>query len=480
MWLLAQELRVLEKFGGSDLANQTNINPLGFAIFAVCGLLLIALPRRWAALPCIFQTCMVSAAQQIVVAGLDFSLIRLMVICGFLRILLRREYASIRWQRVDGVILAFAAVRTVAYTIQRGGFDALTFQVGRTFEEVGLYFMFRCLIRNWDDLIGAIKGFVLISVPVAVAFVIENRTAHNAFSVFGGVPAITTMREGRLRCQGAFAHPIIAGCFWASMMPLAAALWWQGNFNRLLSILGCITFALIVVLCASSTPVMGIIFALVGAAMFFVRWWMRYVLIGVACLLVILHFSMKAPVWHLIARINISKGNTGYHRFQIIDNAIHRFTEWALVGTRSTAHWFWGGQDVTNHYVLEGVRGGFLTLVLFVTTIVLCFGAAGRLWRTWATNRSKMILAWALGVSLFVHCTNFIGVSYFGQAVLVWFLVLASLVSLDEQRALGPASIAPRPTRPRPARLGPIGFGPFNQPAATRIARPIARTEHSA
>jgi hypothetical protein len=240
------------------------------------------------------------------------------------------------------------------------------------------------------------------------------------------------MREGRMRCQGAFAHPIIAGCFWASLLPLAAALWWQGAANRMWAILGSITFVGIVLLSASSTPVMGVIFAVFGGAMFFVRWWMKYILAFVLLLSVGLHFSMKAPIWHLISRITIAKGNTGYHRFMLIDSAIHRFNEWALFGTRTTAHWFWGGQDVTNQYLLEGVRGGFITLVLFIATIWLCFRATGRMWRAWKHDRAKVILAWALGVSLFVHCTNFIGVSYFGQGVFVWYLLLAMIGSLDE------------------------------------------------
>ena len=43
-------------------------------------------------------------------------------------------------------------------------------------------------------------------------------------AAMGGVPEITVVREGRLRCQGAFAHPILAGCFWAEQLPLIAAL----------------------------------------------------------------------------------------------------------------------------------------------------------------------------------------------------------------------------------------------------------------
>ena len=30
-------------------------------------------------------------------------------------------------------------------------------------------------------------------------------------------------------------------------------------------------------------------------------------------------------------------------------------------------------------------------------------------------NKAKLVVAWALGVSVFIHCVIFIGISYFGQ-----------------------------------------------------------------
>lgn len=434
MTLLAQSanIRVIEGFGGLEWANQTVMHPLGLALTLVCGGAAIALPRRYAMWPFIVMACFVAPAQRLVVGGLDFNLMRLMVLFGFVRVFLRFEARGMRWYAVDFVVLAFAAVRTAMYTVQQASMAGFIFQAGQTFDAVGLYFLFRMLVRNWDDVIRAASGFAVIAIPVAIAFLVEHRTGRNAFAFFGGVPEITMVREGRMRCQGAFAHPIIAGCFWASLLPLIVSMWWWGANQRLLAIVGTVCALAIVGLTASSTPVMGVIFGAFGAGMFVFRRHMKPILIGLVILLIGLHFTMKAPVWHLISRITIAKGNTGYHRFLLIDNAINRFNEWALFGTRSTAHWFWGGQDVTNQYVIEAVRGGFLTLVLFVATIWLCFAAVGRTWRIWEHDRARLYTSWALGVCLFVHCTNFIGVSYFGQGVFVWHLTLALIVSSRE------------------------------------------------
>ena len=63
-------------------------------------------------------------------------------------------------------------------------------------------------------------------------FLIESQTGRNLFSAFGGVPVLTDMREGKLRCSGAFGNSILAGCFWASLMPLMVARGFQQGANR--------------------------------------------------------------------------------------------------------------------------------------------------------------------------------------------------------------------------------------------------------
>ncbi|MFH1371551.1 MAG: hypothetical protein ABII09_09745 [Planctomycetota bacterium] len=215
-----------------------------------------------------------------------------------------------------------------------------------------------------------------------------------------------------------------------------AALWWKKGTGRFWAVAGITTSITIVFTCASSTPVMGVAAGILGGAMFFLRRNMRLIRWGTVLSLVALHIVMQAPVWHLISRISAVGGSTGYFRYILIDSAIKRFPEWFLLGTRSTAHWFWGAQDITNQYIFEGVRGGFLTLALFLVIIALGFQGVGRLWRRHAGEPFKLALSWALGVSLFVSCVQFIGVSYTGGAILiVWFLPLAIIGSLSPQSA---------------------------------------------
>jgi hypothetical protein len=428
------DIRIMsENFGGLEWKDVTNIHPLGLAVVLILGLVMLFVARRWAILPMLIIACFISAVQKITILSLDFNLLRIMVFFGICRLFLKKEYLSFIWKPLDIAIVLWALSSMLILTLQQGDFSTFINRLGFAFDVFGMYFLFRCLIQDWMDVDCIVKSIIWISIPVMAAFLLENRTGHNMFSVFGGVPAITVVREDRLRCQGAFSNPIIAGCFWASLMPMFAAIWWKSAEDKIFAITGLITSFVIVVCCSSSTPLMGVISGLIGGLFFLLRRQMRIVRWAVLLTLIALHMVMKAPVWHLISRVSAVGGSTSYFRYALINGAIQHFSEWALLGTKSTAHWFWGAQDVCNQYVLEGVEGGFVTLCLFVVVIAIAFREVGRLWRLQIRNSYKLALSWALGVSLFVHCTNFIGVSYFDQIWILWYLLLAIIGSLSIQ-----------------------------------------------
>jgi hypothetical protein len=437
----------------SEYDGVTTVHPVGFALVLACGMAVLLLPRRYAVWPFIFLACFVSSAQRIVVLGADFNFLRIMVLFGTMRVLLMRETHPFRWRPVDVVILTWGVCKTTIYTILHETPAAFVFQLGTTYDAIGMYFLFRMLIRDWDDLQCVIRGVILISLPVAGIFLVEYLTHRNLFAAFGGVREVTWIREGRLRCQGAFSHPILAGAFFATLLPLAVAQFWQAGMRKGLAILGAGETMFIIYACASATPVMALAFAAAGAACFVLRRHMRWVRWSIVLAVVVLHMAMTAPVWHLLARANVVGGATGWHRYNLIDQAINRFDEWWLIGTQSTAHWGWLMFDVTNQYVMEGVRGGLLTLALFIVIVSLTFRHVGALVRTAGHDRAKLVLTWALGVSLLVHVTNFIAISYFGQMTFLWYLSLAMINSMSPapapkaRRAAGARRIAGRGRR---------------------------------
>lgn len=473
----------------AEWTNQTNLEGLGLLALIVCGVALLAAPRRYAVLPMALLACLVASAQRVVIGGLDFDLLRIMVIIGWVRILARHETRGFTFKPIDMLMIAWALSGTIAYTLLYGTTSALINRLGFMFDAAGMYFMFRVLIRDWSDIDRVVVSFIWVSIPVAIAFLIEHATGRNAFSIFGGVPATTVVRDGKLRCQGAFSHAILAGCFFAGLLPLFAARWWMGRRRRLGAIVGVTTSLIIIAMTNSSTPLMGVMLGVFGGLMFYLRRHLRAICWSIVGLLAILHFFvMKSPVWHLLAKINVVSGSTGWHRYKIIDCAVDNFREWWLLGVKDTAHWGFGMQDVTNQYILEGVRGGLLTMILFFAVLVLAFRGIRQRFALIQHDRRLVAFTWAIGVSLFVHCAAFIAVSYFGQIKLLWYLTLAIIGTITPLARASTHRTSPQPGRrrgapstlpsgPMPARQARAGSPPGGRvrahPPRTRPARPV-------
>jgi len=419
---------------GLEFKDQTVVHPLGLLALIILGLALFLAPRRYALVPVIGLLTMVSIAQRVSIGGLDFSFVRLLVLAGFARVFTRGELRGIRRNRMDIAVILWTVSGIVVHTLGVGAVSAFVYKTGRALEFSGMYFLARVLVRSWRDVAVLARTVAILSVPVALAFYVEKTTGRNPFSFLGGVTEITAIREGRLRCQGAFAHPIIAGTFWALTLPWLVLTWMEGR-QRVLMTVGCLCSLFIIYASSSSTPVVCVMLGIVGACFYPARRFMPTIRLVGLLALIGLHMVMKAPVWSLVARVDIVGGSTGFHRFRLIDQAIYRFDEWALFGTPSTHHWGWGLHDVTNTYILVGIGGGFLTLVLFVRLLVIGFSSAGRMLRA-ATGIVERRRAWTVGVLFFVHAVCMVVLGYFGQMDTLWFIQLGIASGLSDTLAV--------------------------------------------
>jgi hypothetical protein len=417
-----------------DTSQITTISSLGLVFTLAMIALLLALPRRLALLPIVLTACYMTFGQQIVIGGLHFRLLRLLVLVGCIRIIFRGELRGFHWQRLDTVITLWSVSSVVTYTLLWQTNDALVNRLGLVFDAFGLYFAFRCFVRDLDDIKRACHIFAVVLLPLAGSMCIEKLTGRNPFCVFGGVPEFTTVREGVLRCQGPFGHPILAGTFGAVWVPCFVGLWWQKR-ARLLAILGIVSSTLITLLAGSSGPVGAYFAGIVALAFWPFRNSMRRVRWMVVGLMLLLQVVMNAPIWFVFARFSFFSGSTGWHRANLIDQTISHFFDWWLVGARETYSWgVWGG-DITNQFILEGVRGGLITMILFTAIVVLCFSRVGHLLRAsrFESKRSRLFL-WAIGATLFSHVISFMNVSYFDQNVVNWFLTLAAVAAANSSR----------------------------------------------
>ena len=122
------------------------------------------------------MACFISPAQRMVIAGLDFNLIRIMVLFGWIRIILKNEITHIKFNKLDAVIIIWSVVQILIYTIQNRSASALIYKLGVSFDMLGMYFLFRSVIREREDIVQITRYFIYISFPVLVFFIIERLT----------------------------------------------------------------------------------------------------------------------------------------------------------------------------------------------------------------------------------------------------------------------------------------------------------------
>jgi hypothetical protein len=391
--------------------------------------MVLAAPRKLLVLPFIMAACLIPMNQRIIVAGLDFPVLRVLTLSCFLRLFIRNEVRQISWNSFDKLILTWNIIGTIIYVILWGTLQSVIFKCGTMFDNLGFYWIFRQFIQSFDDIYNIIKTFAVFAIFSAPLIAAENIRQFNLYSFFGDVGG--KFHRGRFRCAGPFPHYIMMGVFWAALLPLFYAkvkansskfFYWIAIFAALT----CVYFS------ASSTPIMTVAAIIVfwplygyrahGKAFF---WFTCFILLA-------LHLFMNAPVWHLMARLDVFGGSTGWHRFFLFDMFIKHTSKWFFWGTKSTAEWGRGLSDITNQYVLEAVRGGIVTLVLFILILYNGVKISGGYSLT-EEDLGKKLISWGVCVSLLGHVISFWGVSYFGQITMLFYLTLAVVGFIHEE-----------------------------------------------
>ena len=417
-----------------EYVNQNTVHPVGLAALALACALIAFGPMRMIPLVLLGLAVYIPSAQRLVLAGADFAFLRLGIMVALVRLGTTGRLLDFRFGWIDGLVAAGTLAKVALMPVTTGQMGILIQQIGSAFDTLGMYLVARATLRSIEDIGRLAVQSLVLCLPVALIFGIEKATGRNMLSVFGGIPLLTDVREGKLRCQGAFAHAILAGCFFVALLPHWLASWRARGHAKWVAPAGFLLTAVIVVCCASSTPAAALLFVLAAFAAY--PFWMhlRIVWMGALALGTALHFVMNHGIWHLIARIDLVGGSTGYHRFHLIDKAIAHFHEWWMVGTISTRHWGWGLQDVTNQYILEGVRGGVWAMIALIVAIVLALRACGFWLRRLPAGSPQHLAVYGIGASIFAQMAIFLAVSYFGQTIMIWYLTIAMGAFLAESR----------------------------------------------
>lgn len=441
------------------------MNVGGAAFLAVAAPAMLALPRRHAVVPLLLTAAYTGRANVLEVGPANLSALRILILVGFVRTLLRGERLAGGVTLMDGLLILWAVMLVGLSAFHTS--DAWNFRIGMTLGELGVYFLCRILIQDLEDVRRLFGTLCIALMPLAVMLMVEKATGQNAFGVMGSA-GLSNVRDGHVRAYGPFAHPILAGTVGATCLPMALAIW---RTRRLTAMTGLFTALGIVVACTSSGPVMMTAFSLAGLAMWSVRHQLRLMRWTGLAAIVVLELVMNDPVYFLMAKIDITGSSTGWHRAALISSSIDHLGEWWLTGTDYTRHWMPTGihanaihTDITNHLLGIGVLGGVPLMLVFIVVLILAFRAVGRALAAHDAHPESAFLAWTLGAMLFGQVMNFWSISLFDQSISFLYLNLAAIAACHVRSRQAPNA---RIARRRPTRH-------FERPTMNHRLRPAA------
>jgi hypothetical protein len=415
------------RFGGGSA--ETAIHPVVAVAVVIACLLILLLPRKRIYIPFLLAAFLIPFGEVVVVGGVHFITLRIIILFGLIRMAFDKSKSKRRalaggFNPIDKAVTLWALSYAVAFVLLYLEWPAVINRLGFLLDSLGGYFLVRYLIRDIEDVHRIIKLFAIIAFVLALCMLNEQATHHNIFGLIGGERSVPELRNGRIRSQAAFHHPLLAGAFGATLMPLLIAIW---KGNKKIVIIGLIASVVMTIAAAESTSLLTLIAGGVGLGLWYVRKQMRAIRWAIVIILVGLHLSMKAPVWALLARIDVTGSSTSYDRFILVDNFIRHFGDWWLLGAKDYNNWGLDMWDLCNQYVAYGQTGGLAALIFFVAIIVMGFRSLLKARRRASGDRRQEWFLWCLWAALFSHVVGYFGLGYGDQMEIAWFALLSMI-----------------------------------------------------
>jgi len=416
------------RFGGG--ANEAILHPLVAMWMLIAIVLILALPRQKAITPFLLAFFTVPLGQVVLVGNLHFPMLRILILVALARCLTSGKSSFERkftggFTPIDCTVLCWTVSGLVIVSLQWMELQAFVKFAGDFVDTLGGYLAVRFLIPDRETIGRTVKVLAVICLIHAACMTNEHITRINAFGYLGGTSLNTEVRDGRVRAGGVLGT-IQSGTFGGVLLPLFVWLWTDRKC-RMIAALGTVGAATMVITSGSSTSIMALGAGVVGLGFWALRKRMRLLRRGMVLMLTGLHLLMNGPVWWLIARVDVTGGSSSYHRYLLIDTLIRHFADWWLLGTRENGTWGWEMWDTCNQFVDVAVKGGLLTLGIYIVILKRSFGAIGNARKKVDGDRKQEWFLWCLGATLFANVVAQFGINYMIQLQLLLFPLLACI-----------------------------------------------------
>jgi len=351
-----------------------------------------------------------------------------------------------KWCRLDTLVTLSMVVYVGAYLITQVESLSATIENrgGYLMDTWCAYLAARFIVTDRMKLISIIKCVSIAMVPLAILGVIESVTGWQPFAPlqrfspwYGGAKAfVSEGRFGFARAIGPFSHAILFGGGFAMFLPLIYCLRHEKKDWRTYAYIISGIVLLGALSSMSSGPwvmVIVVIFCLIiERHKHLVK--PLFIFLIISC--IIIGIASNRPFYHVIVSWANPLGGAGWHRAKLIDVAIDKFDEWWMIGYGAKDPGWgpifgMGHSDITNEFILNGVRYGILGVIALCAVLGKAFQGLISTYRKQRHPVAKS-LCWAFGSLLFSITVAWMSVNFFGQlSTLVYcsFGMIGSLCS---------------------------------------------------
>jgi len=410
---------------------------VALAMVVVIGLIFTR-PRNKVIAPFLLGCFTIPIQQVVVVGGLHFTVLRILIIAGLIRGACSRETSPAGrfpggLNGVDRAAILWAISLETILSLQWMEMQSFIHNLGDFIDIFGGYLVVRFFIPDGETVRRTIKTLAVICIIQSACMLNEQIFHVNVFGYVGGLGPRLTIRDGRIRSEGVLGC-ISAGAFAGALIPLFLWLWTERECRKF-AYAGVAGAMVMVVTSNSSTSLLALAASALGILLWPLRGQMTLIRRGFVLTLVALHLAMKAPVWALIARVDLTGSSSGDHRYKLVDGCIRHFSDWWLLGYKFYDQWGYGYFDVCNQFVVQALNGGLLALVAYIAIFSRSFGTLGNARKKMQGDRNREWFLWCLGTALFSVLVAHFGINY-PAMMEVWLFALWSSISIATFEAM--------------------------------------------
>src|SRR5664280_3133986 len=112
------------------------MNPLGYTFLITVGLIIFVLPRQLVFIPFIIAVCYTTFGQQLVILGGNFTIIRILILLAWIRLIVRGEISGFKLNTIDKAVIWWVVISIIAHTLLWQTSGEFIYRLGRSYNAV--------------------------------------------------------------------------------------------------------------------------------------------------------------------------------------------------------------------------------------------------------------------------------------------------------------------------------------------------------